>query len=103
MKSTGVANVTQAGEFDEIIDVRSPAEFAEDHIPGAVNCPVLSDEERARVGTLYKQESPFAAKKLGAALVARHIAEHIERASSTGRASGSRWSTAGAAASAAAP
>ena len=78
MKSTGVANVTQAGEFDEIIDVRSPAEFAEDHIPGAVNCPVLSDEERARVGTLYKQESPFAAKKLGAALVARHIAEHIE-------------------------
>ncbi len=79
MKSTGVANLTQLGEFDEIIDVRSPAEFAEDHIPGAVNCPVLSDEERARVGTLYKQESPFAAKKLGAALVARHIAEHIER------------------------
>lgn len=78
MKSTGVANVTQAGEFDEIIDVRSPAEFAEDHMPGAVNCPVLSNEERARVGTLYKQESPFAAKKLGAALVARHIAEHIE-------------------------
>ncbi len=79
MKSTGVANVTQAGEFDEIIDVRSPAEFAEDHIPGAVNCPVLSNEERARVGTLYKQESPFAAKKLGAALVARHIAEHVEQ------------------------
>lgn len=78
MKMQGVANVTQAGEFDEIIDVRSPAEFAEDHMPGAVNCPVLSDEERARVGTLYKQESPFAAKKLGAALVARHIAEHIE-------------------------
>ncbi len=78
MKSTGVANVTQLGEFDEIIDVRSPSEFAEDHIPGAVNCPVLSDGERARVGTLYKQESPFAAKKLGAALVARHIAEHIE-------------------------
>ncbi len=79
MKTQGVANVTQLGEFDEIIDVRTPAEFAEDHIPGAVNCPVLSDEERARVGTLYKQESPFAAKKLGAALVARHIAEHIEQ------------------------
>ena len=78
MKSTGVANVTQAGEFDEIIDVRTPAEFAEDHIPGAVNCPVLSDGERARVGTPYKQDSPFVAKKLGAALVARHIAEHIE-------------------------
>jgi tRNA 2-selenouridine synthase len=78
MKSTGIANVTQADEFDEIIDVRSPAEFAEDHVPGAVNCPVLSNEERAHVGTLYKQESPFAAKKIGAALVARHIAEHIE-------------------------
>jgi tRNA 2-selenouridine synthase len=78
MKTQGVANVTQAGEFDEIIDVRSPAEFAEDHMPGAVNCPVLSNKERARVGTIYKQESPFAAKKLGAALVARHIAEHIE-------------------------
>jgi tRNA 2-selenouridine synthase len=72
------ATVAQVADFDEIIDVRSPAEFAEDHIPGAVNCPVLSDEERARVGTLYKQDSPFAAKKLGAALVARHIAEHIE-------------------------
>ncbi len=78
MKSTGIANVTQAGEFDEIIDVRSPAEFAEDHVPGAVNCPVLSNEERARVGTLYKQDSPFVAKKLGAALVARNIAAHIE-------------------------
>ncbi len=78
MKSTGIANVTQADEFDEIIDVRSPAEFAEDHMPGAVNCPVLSNEERARVGTLYKQESPFAAKKIGAALVARNIAGHIE-------------------------
>ncbi|MBZ0132271.1 MAG: tRNA 2-selenouridine(34) synthase MnmH [Rhodocyclaceae bacterium] len=78
MKSTGIANVTQADEFDEIIDVRSPAEFAEDHMPGAVNCPVLSNEERARVGTLYKQDSPFAAKKIGAALVARNIAGHIE-------------------------
>ena len=65
-------------EFDSIIDVRSPAEFAEDHIPGAINCPVLDDEERARVGTLYKQVSPFEAKKIGAALVARNIARHIE-------------------------
>jgi len=78
MKSTGIANVTQTDEFDEIIDVRSPAEFAEDHMPGAVNCPVLSNAERARVGTLYKQESPFVAKKIGAALVARNIADHIE-------------------------
>lgn len=64
--------------FDAIIDARSPSEFAEDHIPGAVNCPVLNDEERARIGTMYKQVGAFEAKKLGAALVARNIAEHIE-------------------------
>jgi tRNA 2-selenouridine synthase len=64
--------------YDTIIDVRSPSEFAEDHIPGAINCPVLDDEERARVGTIYKQVSPFDAKKIGAALVARNIGAHIE-------------------------
>jgi len=53
--------------FDVIIDVRSPAEFALDHIPGSINCPVLNNEERAQIGTLYKQDSPFAAKNLGAA------------------------------------
>jgi tRNA 2-selenouridine synthase len=45
--------------FETIIDVRAPSEFAEDQIPGAINLPVLSDEERAEVGTIYKQESPF--------------------------------------------
>jgi tRNA 2-selenouridine synthase len=65
-------------EFDEIVDVRSPAEFAEDHIGGAVNLPVLDDAERARVGTLYKQVSPFEARKLGAALVSCNIARHLE-------------------------
>src|SRR5512141_1654674 len=55
--------------FDTIIDTRSPAEFAEDHVPRAISCPVLDDEERARVGTIYKQDSPFDAKKIGAALV----------------------------------
>jgi tRNA 2-selenouridine synthase len=79
VKPQGVATVAQLAEFDEIVDVRSPAEFAEDHLPGAINAPVLNDEERARVGTLYKQVSPFAAKKLGAALVARNVALHIEQ------------------------
>jgi len=65
--------------FDAILDARSPAEFAEDHVPGAGSFPVLSNEERARVGTIYKQESPFKAKKLGAALVARNIADHVEK------------------------
>ena len=66
--------------FDAIIDVRSPAEFAEDHLPGAVNWPVLDDEQRRVVGTLYVQESALAARKIGAALVARNIAHHLETA-----------------------
>jgi tRNA 2-selenouridine synthase len=66
-------------QFDAIIDVRSPAEFALDHIPGAINYPVLNNEERAQIGTLYKQVSPFAAKKLGAAMVSRNIAQHLEQ------------------------
>ncbi|MFZ7090376.1 tRNA 2-selenouridine(34) synthase MnmH [Primorskyibacter sp. 2E233] len=64
--------------FDTLIDVRSPAEFAEDHVPGAINLPVLDNEERARVGTMYKQVSPFRARKIGAALVFRNSAAHIE-------------------------
>jgi tRNA 2-selenouridine synthase len=72
------ANLSQLGEFDEIIDVRTPAEFAEDHIPGAINCPVLSNDERIKVGTLYTQVSPFEARKVGAALIARNIAEHLQ-------------------------
>ena len=72
------ANLSQLDEFDEIIDVRTPAEFAEDHIPGAINCPVLSNEERITIGTLYQQVSPFEARKLGAALVAKNIAEHLQ-------------------------
>ncbi len=75
---TNLARLADLG-FDDIIDVRSPSEFAEDHLPGAINLPVLDDEERARVGTIYKQVSPFAAKKIGAALVARNSARHLEQ------------------------
>lgn len=70
--------VTEIPAFKDIIDVRSPSEYAEDHIPGAINLPVLDDAERERVGTLYKQLSPFEAKKIGAALVSRNIATHLE-------------------------
>ena len=64
--------------FDDIIDARAPAEFAEDHLPGAISLPVLDDAERARVGTIYKQVSPFDARKLGAALVAQNVARHLQ-------------------------
>jgi tRNA 2-selenouridine synthase len=66
-----------ASDYDMIIDVRSPAEFADDHLPGAVNLPVLDNDQRAEIGTMYKQISPFAAKRAGAALVAGNIAQHI--------------------------
>lgn len=71
--------LAQLADYDAIIDARSPAEFAEDHLPGAVNWPVLDDAERVRVGTLYVQHSPLAARKVGAALVARNIANHLDR------------------------
>lgn len=83
MSSSRLINFAEAykqlSAFDCIIDVRSPDEFTEDHIPGAINCPVLNNEERIKVGTLYKQVSAFEAKKIGAALVAKNIGLHIEQ------------------------
>ena len=64
--------------FDDIIDARAPAEYAEDHLPGAISLPVLDDAERAQVGTIYKQVSPFTARKVGAALVAQNVARHLQ-------------------------
>lgn len=64
--------------FDTIIDVRSPLEYEEDHIIGSINCPVLNDQERIIVGTIYKKESTFKAKIIGSSLTARNIAKHIE-------------------------
>ena len=78
LKRSNAVTVAQLDAFDEIIDVRSPAEFALDHVPEALSCPVLDDAERAHVGTLYKQVSPFDAKKIGAALVSKNIARHID-------------------------
>lgn len=76
-RGPATVTVAQLSEFDEIIDVRSESEFAEDHIPGAISCPVLDNDERARVGTIYKQVSSFEAKKMGAALVSANIAHHL--------------------------
>ncbi|WP_142804644.1 tRNA 2-selenouridine(34) synthase MnmH [Tepidiphilus sp. J10] len=65
-------------EFDTIIDARSPSEFLEDHLPGAINLPVLDDTERRIVGTIYKQRSAFEARRLGAAWVAKNLARHLQ-------------------------
>jgi tRNA 2-selenouridine synthase len=71
------AALADLAQFDTIIDVRSESEFAIDHLPGALNCPVLTDAERAEIGTIYKQVSPFDARRAGAALVAANIARHL--------------------------
>jgi tRNA 2-selenouridine synthase len=69
----------KASNYDMIIDVRSPSEFLNDHIPGAVNMPVMSDRERHTIGKIYKQRSSFDARKFGAVFVARNIADQIEK------------------------
>ena len=79
-KPQHVVGIAQLNEFPERIDVRSPAEYAEDHMTGAQSHPVLDDAERARIGTLHKQDSAFAAKRAGAVLVARNIAAMLETA-----------------------
>jgi len=71
--------IARLDEFDAILDARSEAEYAEDHLPGALNWPSLNNEERKVIGTIYAQVSPFEAQKRGAALVAANIARHIER------------------------
>lgn len=71
--------LARLGSFSAIVDARSEGEYAEDHLPDAVNWPTLNDEERKFVGTMYKQVNPFEAQKRGAALAARNIAGHIER------------------------
>jgi tRNA 2-selenouridine synthase len=71
--------VAALATFDAVIDARSASEFADDHLPGALNWPTLDDAERAAIGTGYKQVSAFEARKRGAVIAARNIAAHIER------------------------
>jgi tRNA 2-selenouridine synthase len=80
LEVTDDVSAAALARYDLIIDVRSPAEFAEDHVPGAVNLPVLSNEERAEIGTVYVQVSRFQARRMGAAYVARNVAAHLETA-----------------------
>ena len=83
IQTLGVADREALARFETIIDVRSPGEYIEDHIPGAINLPVLTNDERALVGTIYVQKSRFEARRLGAAIVARNIAAHLDGALGT--------------------
>jgi tRNA 2-selenouridine synthase len=71
--------VERLDEFDAILDARSPSEHAEDHLPTALSTPVLDDAQRALIGTMHKQQGAFEAKRAGAALVARNIADLLEQ------------------------
>ncbi|MCB1979274.1 MAG: tRNA 2-selenouridine(34) synthase MnmH [Burkholderiaceae bacterium] len=77
MSQRGPVRIEDRHGFDAVIDARSPAEFAIDHLPGAINCPVLDDEERRIVGTLYKQQGAFEARRVGGAMVAANLARHL--------------------------
>ena len=79
LRTTNFSDFTLSGSQNEIIDVRSENEFSEDHIPGAINLPVLNNQERKKVGTIYKQVSPFEAKKIGASLIFNNISQQINQ------------------------
>ena len=70
--------LSRLDSFDAVLDARSPAEYGQDRLPQAQNWPVLDDDERAEVGTEYKQISAFQARKHGAAKVARRIADLLD-------------------------
>jgi len=82
MKSPDVLTINEAltrlASFGDILDARTPAEHALDHIPGAISTPVLSNDERVLIGIMYRQQSGFEAKRAGAAIVARNIADLLE-------------------------
>lgn len=71
-------SLDQINRYQEIIDVRSPAEYQADHVCGAQNFPVLDNAERKEIGLLYKASS-FAAKRRGAAIVSGRVARYLER------------------------
>ena len=60
-----------------VVDLRSPSEYADDHLPGAVNHPLFGDAERKLIGTLYKQVSPEAAYERAATLVDEGVGELV--------------------------
>jgi tRNA 2-selenouridine synthase len=69
MHRLDIIDFLKTGKESKIIDVRSPAEYSKGHIPGAVNIPIFSDLERAKVGTTYKQQSREEAISLGLEIV----------------------------------
>ncbi|MRT92202.1 tRNA 2-selenouridine(34) synthase MnmH [Ancylomarina sp. 16SWW S1-10-2] len=70
----------EKGKTIPMIDVRTPAEFEDGHIPDAINIPIFTNEERAQVGTKYKRSSKDAAILLGLELVGPKLSIFVRRA-----------------------
>ncbi|MBL8992652.1 MAG: tRNA 2-selenouridine(34) synthase MnmH [Spirochaetia bacterium] len=86
--SLPVPDFLEAGKNISILDVRTPSEFAQGHIPGAHSLPLFSDEERAAVGTLYKERGQKPAQLLGLEYVGpkmRAMVEEAERLAPNGK------------------
>ena len=80
MESLSVSSFLQLARDRTILDVRSPGEYTQGHIPGALSFPLFSDAERAEVGTLYKQQGPEAALELGLRFVGPKMADFVHQA-----------------------
>ena len=83
MSGMGAKTTTDFASFrkaaGQLVDVRSPGEFAKGHWPGAVNFPLFNDEQRAEVGTTYKQQGRGQAIELGLALVGPRLSAMAQR------------------------
>jgi tRNA 2-selenouridine synthase len=78
LKKIDVSAFLELSENIPVIDVRSPAEFASGHIPGAVNIPLFDDNERAVVGTKYKKEGRIPAIIEGLKLTGSSMSKKLE-------------------------
>ncbi|MFC7393389.1 tRNA 2-selenouridine(34) synthase MnmH [Scopulibacillus cellulosilyticus] len=79
VKKISISELLEKKEQTALIDVRSPGEFKEFHIPGAVNVPLFSNDERAMIGTLYKQKGPHIAKAKGLEIVSPKLPKMYEK------------------------
>ncbi len=79
-KALHINEFLQQSKTSAIIDVRTPKEFEQGHIPGAINIPLFSNEERVVVGTLYKQEGRQAAIVKGLEFVGPKMADIVLKA-----------------------
>lgn len=76
-KVLSIENFLREGNSHVIVDVRSPGEFLNGHIPGAINIPLFDDHERAEIGTLYKIKGKDEAVVRGIEIVSPKLAEFI--------------------------